>query len=96
MYFYHAPGSKNGKRLASTLRSTLAAKYKKHQPNRGFNGTVSERNLYVLRNTLPAAVFLELGNIQNKRDQQRLVQENNRQALARWIADGIVADYKKK
>ena len=96
VYFYHAKGSKNGKRLANNLRSTLAAKYKKHQPNRGFNGTVGERNLYVLRNTLPAAVFLELGNIQNKRDQQRLVQENNRQALARWIADGIVADYKKK
>lgn len=95
VYFYHAPGSKNGKRLATTLRSTLLAKYKKHQPNRGFNGTVSGRNLYVLRNTLPAAVFLELGNIRNKRDQQRLVLENNRQALARWIADGIVADYKK-
>ena len=96
VYFYHAPGSKNGKRLADGLRSTLAAKYKKHQPNRGFSGTVSERNLYVLRNTLPAAVFLELGNIRNRRDQQRLVLENNRQALARWIADGIVADYKKK
>ena len=96
VYFYHAPGSKNGKRLATAIRSTLAAKYKKHQPGRGFRGTVSDRNLYVLRHTLPAAVFLELGNIQNKRDQQRLVQENNRQALARWIAEGIVADYKKK
>ena len=96
VYFYHAKGSKNGKRLANTLRSTLASKYKRHQPNRGFNGTVSERNLYVLRNTLPAGVYIELGNIQNKRDQQRLVQENNRQALARWIADGIVADYKKR
>ena len=96
VYFYHAKGSKNGKRLANTLRSTLATKYKRHQPNRGFNGTVSERNLYVLRNTLPAGVYIELGNIQNKRDQQRLVQENNRQALARWIADGIVADYKKR
>ena len=96
VYFYHAKGSKNGLRLANTLRSTLASKYRKHQPNRGFNGTVGERNLYVLRNTLPAAVFLELGNIQNKQDQQRLVQENNRQALAKWIADGIVADYKKK
>lgn len=96
VYFYHAKGSKNGKRLANSLRSTLASKYKKHQPNRGFNGTVSERNLYVLRNTLPAGVYIELGNIQNKRDQQRLVQENNRQALARWIADGIVVDYKKK
>jgi N-acetylmuramoyl-L-alanine amidase len=40
-------------------------------------------------------VFLELGNIQNKRDQQRLVIPSNRQALAKWIAEAIVADAKK-
>ena len=96
VYFYHAPGSKQGKRLADRMRSTLAAKYKKHQPGRGFNGTVSERNLYVLRNTQPAGVYLELGNIRNSRDQQRLVLENNRQALAKWIAEAVVADYKGK
>ena len=56
----------------------------------------SERNLYVLRNTQPAGVYLELGNIRNSRDQQRLVLENNRQALAKWIAEAIVADYKGK
>ena len=94
VYFYHAPGSKQGKRLADRMRNTMAAKYKKHQPGRGFRGTVSERNLYVLRNTKPAGVYLELGNIRNSRDQQRLVLENNRQALARWIAEAIVADYK--
>ena len=96
VYFYHAPGSKQGKRLADRMRNTLASKYKKHQPGRGFNGTVSERNLYVLRNTQPAGVYLELGNIRNPRDQQRLVLENNRQALAKWIAEAIVADYKAK
>ena len=96
VYFYHAPGSKQGKRLADKMRSTMAAKYKKHQPGRGFNGTVSGRNLYVLRKTLPAGVYLELGNIRNSRDQQRLVLENNRQALAKWIAEAIVADYKGK
>jgi len=96
VYFYHAPGSKLGKRLADRMRNTLAAKYKKHQPGRGFNGTVSERNLYVLRNTQPAGVYLELGNIRNSRDQQRLVLENNRQALANWIAEAIVADYKSR
>ena len=96
VYFYHAPGSKQGKRLANRMRNTLASKYKKHQPGRGFNGTVSERNLYVLRNTQPAGVYLELGNIRNSRDQQRLVLENNRQALAKWIAEAIVADYKGK
>lgn len=94
VFFYHAPGSKQGKRLANRIRNTLQKKYRKHQPGRGFNGTVSERNLYVLRNTQPAGVYLELGNIRNSRDQQRLVLENNRQALANWIAEAIVADYK--
>ncbi len=94
VYFYHAPGSKNGKRLAGQIRKTFEEKYKKHQPGRGFTGTVSERGLYVLRNTSPVGVFLELGNIQNRQDQKRLVIPNNRQALARWIADGIAADYK--
>ena len=96
VYFYHAPGSKQGKRLADRMRSTFASKYKKHQPGRGFKGTVSDRNLYVLRNTRPVGVYLELGNIRNSRDQQRLVLENNRQALAKWIAEAIVADYKAK
>ena len=96
VYFYHAPGSKQGKRLADRMRSTFASKYKKHQPGRGFKGTVSDRNLYVLRNTRPVGVYLELGNIRNSRDQQRLVLENNRQALAKWIAEAIVADYKGK
>ena len=94
VYFYHAPGSKQGKRLADRMRNTLEAKYRKHQPGRGFSGTVSERGLYVLRNTRPAGVYLELGNIRNSRDQQRLVLENNRQALAKWIAEAIVADYR--
>lgn len=95
VFFYHAPGSTKGKCLANSLHRTFDKKYDKHQPNRGFRGTVSERNLFVLRNASPVSVFLELGNIRNKRDQQRLVLANNRQALARWIADGIAADYKK-
>lgn len=95
VYFYHAPGSRYGKQLANQLRTTFDAKYDKHQPNRGFRGTVSERNLFVLRKTTPVAVFMELGNIQNARDQQRLVIPNNRQALANWITEALTTDYKK-
>lgn len=95
VYFYHAKGSTLGKRLARQLQTTFRSKYKKHQPGRGFTGTVSERNLFVLKNTTPVAVFLELGNIQNSLDQKRLVIPNNRQALANWIAEAFVADYKK-
>lgn len=93
VYFYHAKGSSKGKRLAKQLQSTFRAKYNQHQPGRGFGGTVSQRDLFVLNKTTPVAVFLELGNIQNSLDQQRLVIPDNRQALANWIAEAMVADY---
>lgn len=94
VFFYHSPGSKLGKRLAGNIHKTFERKYDKHQPNRGFRGTVSERSLYVLRKSNPAAAFLELGNIQNERDRKRLVIPSNRQALAAWICQGIIKDFK--
>ncbi len=96
VFFYHSPGSKFGKRLTENIHSTFERKYDKHQPNRGFRGTVSERRLYVLLNSTPVAAFLELGNIQNERDRKRLVLPSNRQALADWICEGIVRDYKER
>lgn len=96
VFFLHAPGSKSGKRLAQNIQKTFEKKYDKHQPNRGFEGTVSERNLYVLRKSNPAAVFLELGNLQNEQDRKRLILASNRQALAAWICEGIVKDFKGK
>ena len=96
VFFYHAPGSKYGERLAKSIQSTFRAKYKKFQPNRGFDGTVSARNLHVLRNSMPIGVFLELGNIQNAQDQKRLVIPDNRQALANWMTEAIEKDFKRK
>lgn len=95
VFFYHAPGSKYGERLAKSIQSTFRAKYKKFQPNRGFDGTVSSRNLHVLRNTTPIGVFLELGNIQNAQDQKRLVILDNRQAMANWMTEAIEKDFKR-
>lgn len=44
---------------------------------------------------LTTAVFVELGNIQNTFDQRRFVISSNRQALAKWMMEGFIADYKK-
>ena len=96
VFFYHAPGSSQGERLATGMKAMFESKYGKHQPNRGFSGTVEARNLYVLRNSTPVALFVELGNIQNAFDQRRFVIANNRQALANWITEGVVADFKKQ
>ena len=81
--------------LAVTMKKTFESKYDKHQPNRGFEGTVSSRNLYVLLQAAPVSVFVELGNIQNTFDQRRFVISSNRQALAKWMTEGFIADYKQ-
>lgn len=93
VFFYHQEKNSESKQLAKTMRTTFTHKYKKHQPGRGFSGTVGSRNLYVLRHTTPASLFVELGNIQNSFDQQRIILSGNRQALANWLCEGFVADY---
>lgn len=95
VFFYYKDKNSESKHLAKTMKSTFHHKYKKHQPGRGFTGTVDKRGLYVLKNTTPASVFVELGNIQNTFDQQRLVLNNNRQALANWLCEGFVTDYNR-
>ena len=96
VFFYYSNKKGDSKRLANNMKDTFESKYDKHQPNRGFKGTVSARNIYVLRNRKPVSVFLELGNIQNKRDLQRLIIPDNRQALANWICEGMVKDYQNE
>ncbi len=94
VFFYHSPKSKSGKKTANELLKVFDDKYKHHQPTRGYSGVVSSRNLFLLRKTYPTAVFIELGNIRNYRDQQRFVIENNRQALANWLYEGLLQDFK--
>ncbi|GAF03731.1 N-acetylmuramoyl-L-alanine amidase family protein [Saccharicrinis fermentans] len=93
VFFYHAPKSKSGKAAAQSILQVFDKKYKEHQPSRGYSGIVNSRNLYLLRKTYPTAVFVELGNIRNYRDQQRFIIQNNRQALANWMYEGLLNDF---
>lgn len=95
VFFYHDKRSDAGKKLANTLKETIGQRYAKHQPSRGYNGSVSERNLYVIKNTFAPSVFIELGNINHTRDQQRFIYSDNRQAVSNWLRDGLLEDYKK-
>ncbi len=84
--------SRNGSELAHVLRSTFRSRYASVQPGRGYHGTVAFRNLYVLRRSRPVATAVELGNIRNPRDQRRLTQAGNRQALAEWLVEGLLQE----
>ncbi len=96
IFFYHKPGSEKGLDMCNELLSTIKAKYDANQPGRGYAGSVKERNLYMLRNTKPIGVYIELGNIQNPRDQFRLIEPNNRQAIANWLCLGLINSLSKK
>lgn len=91
VYFYHYEHSDSSKKLANSLQNTFETKYAEHQKGRGYSGFVTSRNLYMIRNTMPTAVYIELANIRNPLDQKRLLLHSNREALANWIADGLVA-----
>ena len=90
VFFYYAPGSKSGKRKALTLQNTFRENYEIHQKGRGYHGSVTARNLYVLRKTNPTAVYVELANIQNANNQKRILPHTNRQVLANWLYEGLI------
>ena len=97
VFFYYHEKSKNGKRLAESIHATFQKKYKRFQPYRNYTGTFTDRsNLYMVKNTLPAMAYIELGNIKNGKDKRRILDPNNRQALAKWISEGIILDYESR
>lgn len=97
VFFYHHEKSKNGKKLAESIHKTFDAKYRKYQPNRSYAGTFEDRtSLYLVKKTHPAMTFIEIGNIRNAKDQRRILDPDNRQALAKWISEGILLDYEEK
>ncbi len=90
LFFYHYPGSSKGKQLAQSLHSSIKNQYAKHQPGRDYTGTVSERNLHMLRETKSSNVYIELGNLNHPTDQKRILESENRQVLAEWLCQGFL------
>ena len=94
VFFYHDKRSETGEKAAKILQKTFQQKYNEHQPGRGYNGSVSSRNLYVMKYSYPATVYIELANVNHQRDIQRIILADNRQAVANWLTEGLVTDFK--
>ncbi len=90
IFYYHQAGNAKSMKLAKTLLTKVDEKYALNQPGRGYSGTVSTRDLHVLSQAKPAAVYIELGNIKNKKDQDRFIIADNRQAVANWLCEGLI------
>ena len=90
VFFYHHSSSPSSRSIAFDLLRSLKHKYKQYQKSREYRGTVTARDLHMLRETKPNSVYIELANIRNTFDQQRIIVENNRQLLADWLLEGLM------
>ncbi|NNE29208.1 MAG: N-acetylmuramoyl-L-alanine amidase [Saprospiraceae bacterium] len=90
VFFYHYPRSGSSRSVAMDLHKTFKAKYGKYRRNGKYHGTVTGRDLFMLRVTQPKAVFIELGNIRSPKDQKRFLLESNREAVAKWLYEGLI------
>ncbi len=94
VFFYYHHKSSRGKAVAQDVYETFEKNYKTFQPNRRYRGSIQPSNaLYVLKSTQPPAILIELGNIESQRDQRRLLLSENRQALAKWIGEGLAKNF---
>ncbi len=90
IFFYYQENNLASKRLANILLQKINEKYTQKQPGRGYQGTLGVRDLYVLSESKPTAVYIEVGNIKNEKDQDRLIIADNRQAVANWLCEGLL------
>ena len=90
IFFYNQPNDDISSDYANILLRTIENKYLVNQPQRGYQGTLTERDLFMLRHSPCTSIYIELGNIQNPTDQIRLIESNNRQAIANWLTLGIL------
>jgi N-acetylmuramoyl-L-alanine amidase len=88
-FLYYQSGNEESYRIAKKMQATLESKYAT-KANRDYTGTVTTRDLHMLRETKPTTVFVEIGNIRNEFDRKRIMIKNNRQAIASWLAEGFM------
>lgn len=90
VFFYYQSESAASKKKAIDIQNVFEEKYQVYRKTREYNGTVSARPLYVVRNSDPEPVFIELANIHNPEDRKRILFPKNRQLLADWITEGFM------
>lgn len=91
VFFYFRRADEPSEKLARKIHQKFYQKYLKVRAQRKYTGTVTARDLHTLRETTaPKAVYVELGNIRNAYDQQRILLPTNRQSLANWLGEALM------
>ena len=86
-FLYYQNGNDASYKIAKRMQQTLETRYARY---RDYKGTLTTRDLHMLRECKPTTVYVELGNLRNEFDRKRLMIKNNRQAIALWLTEGFM------
>lgn len=92
LFFYHQDTNQESRKLSEKMQQSIKANYEKYRGKGYYEGKLATRDLHMLREVKSPTVYIELANIRNPADQQRIVLASNRDLLARWLFEGIIAD----
>ncbi len=95
LFLYKQHDDPASERLGEQIRQAMISNYARLKRSREYQGALRTRDLHMLREVDVPTVYIELGNIQHEFDQQRVLMVSNRQLLADWFTEGILAGVEK-
>lgn len=89
LFFYHQADNETSRELSRKMQQSIQANYTKYRGKDYYSGKLATRDLHMLREVEAPTVYIELANIRNPADQQRIVLASNRALLASWLFEGL-------
>ncbi|HKK75071.1 MAG TPA: N-acetylmuramoyl-L-alanine amidase [Saprospiraceae bacterium] len=89
LFFYHQKDNETSRELSKKMQQSVKANYEKYRGEGYYSGKLATRDLHMLREVEAPTVYIELANIRNPADQQRIVLASNRALLASWLFEGL-------
>jgi N-acetylmuramoyl-L-alanine amidase len=89
LFFYHQANNETSRELSEKMQQSVKANYEKYRGKGYYSGKLMTRDLHMLREVEAPTVYIELANIRNPADQQRIVLASNRALLANWLFEGL-------
>ncbi len=87
IFLYYQTGNKISKQMGLNILENLKDN---HEGKRKYRGTLSSRDLHMMRECKVPTVYVEMGNLRNTVDLERIRTGAHRQEVADWLYEGFI------
>jgi N-acetylmuramoyl-L-alanine amidase len=87
IYLYYQSSNTKSKKIGQNILENLKDN---HEGKRKYRGTLSSRDLHMMRECKVPTVYVEMGNLRNAVDLERIRTGAHRQEVADWLYEGFI------